>query len=307
MSINLIINIKDPSISWKKFCKITPKFSIALDGYVNMAPCFDAEGPRINFNHHEQVDRLATRSTCAQVLIAIRQGLFDLFQDNNEPQGNVYVNDCDEDVCLSWFLLKNYRLVENECPEHITRLVTMEDLMDATAGAYPLPVDLSTLKELAWIFEPYRNFRINGGLDRKNINEYQHIINEVLVRIEGYINGKSGHTSLDISYKIIGGGENWTMFEEIGSHARTGAYADGIRAYVSARKISSERWVYTVGKMSPYINFNIARVMKALNMAEGNKKDRWGGATTIGGSPRVNGSKLSPNEIEVIINSVIDQ
>lgn len=56
--------------------KATEPFSIALDGYVNVGPRFDHEGPRVNFNHHEEVDRLATRATCGQVLMAIRQGLF---------------------------------------------------------------------------------------------------------------------------------------------------------------------------------------------------------------------------------------
>ncbi len=307
MPINLSINLKNPPLSWKKFCKTTPRFSIALDGYVNTSPCFDPEGLRINFNHHENVDRLATRSTCAQVLIAIRQGLFDLFQEHGSPQANIYVNDCDEDICLSWFLLKNYLLVENACPEKITRLVMMEDLMDATAGAYPMPIELSTLKELAWIFEPYRSFRVNGGLDKKNAAEYQQIISKVVTRIEEHLSGKVTYAPLDTSYKKIGGGKNWTMFEEIGSHAHTGAYADGIRAYVSVRKISSQRWVYTLGKMSPYVNFDISKIIKALNKAEQNKTDKWGGANTIGGSPRVNGSKLPPQEIRKIINGVINQ
>ena len=95
------------------------------------------------------------------------------------------------------------------------------------------------------------------------------------------------------------------MFEEIGSHARTGAYADGTRAYVSVRQILSERWVYTLGKMSPYVNFDVSKIVKALNKAEGNRRDKWGGANTIGGSPRVNGSKLSPQEVEKIINQQI--
>lgn len=307
MAINLIIDLKSLPFSWKKFCKTTPSFSIALDGYVNTGPCFDYEGPRINFNHHEDVDRLATRSTCAQVLIAIRQGLFDLFRDHNGPQANVYANDCDEDICLSWFLLKNYFLVENACPERITRLVTMEDLMDATAGAYPMPIELTTLKELAWVFAPYRNFRVKGGLDNKNVDEYKQIIDEVIVRIDNYIKGKSESVPLDTSYRKIGGGKNWTMLEEIGTHARTGVYTDGIRAYVSVRNISPKRWGYIVGRMSPYVNFDITRIIQTLNKAEGNKNDRWGGANTIGGSPRVNGSKLSPQEIEKIINQLITQ
>jgi hypothetical protein len=54
-------------ISWPNFIGLKPNFSIALDGYVKAPPKFLIQGPYANFNHHEGVARIATRSTCAQV------------------------------------------------------------------------------------------------------------------------------------------------------------------------------------------------------------------------------------------------
>jgi hypothetical protein len=67
-------------IKWKDFIEKKPHFSIALDGYVKGPPRFSIQGPYANFNHHEGVARIATRSTCAQVYYYIRLGLLDTFQ-----------------------------------------------------------------------------------------------------------------------------------------------------------------------------------------------------------------------------------
>ncbi len=100
MSVVLHVEPRTPPLSWEEFCQKTGPFSIALDGFVGTGPRFDENGPRANFNHHEEVSRLETRATCGQVLMAIRQGLFDCFRDEQGVQVSAYVNDCDEDVCL---------------------------------------------------------------------------------------------------------------------------------------------------------------------------------------------------------------
>jgi len=85
-------------VSWIEFCSTHPRFSIALDGYVPEGPIYqppEKGGPRRNFNHHEGVDRLATRSTCAQVYVAIKMGLFECFRERGFPHASVYFNDCD--------------------------------------------------------------------------------------------------------------------------------------------------------------------------------------------------------------------
>ena len=51
-------------MSWEEFRKKKPACSIALDGCVAGQTKYSPAGPFANFNHHEAVDRLATRSTC---------------------------------------------------------------------------------------------------------------------------------------------------------------------------------------------------------------------------------------------------
>lgn len=79
--IKLIVNPKTPPMSWQEFTRKYEPRSIAMDGFVSTGPRFKKTGPYANFNHHEEVSRLETRVTCAQILIAIRQGLFRAFSD----------------------------------------------------------------------------------------------------------------------------------------------------------------------------------------------------------------------------------
>ena len=72
-------------ISWDEFIRTKPPYSIALDGYVNDASDMDLSGPYLNIDHHAGVNRLITRSTCAQVYLAISLGLYKLFQKDGQP------------------------------------------------------------------------------------------------------------------------------------------------------------------------------------------------------------------------------
>ncbi len=154
-------------LGWEEFCATHGPYTIGLDGYVASWSRFDPAGPRLNLDHHAGVDRLATRAACAQTLLAIRQGLFECFRDGHGPRAEVCVNDCDEDVCTSWFLLSHADVAAGGRSPRLDRLVSLVDVLDTTAGAHPLPADLSALKELAWVFAPYHAFRHSGELDRR--------------------------------------------------------------------------------------------------------------------------------------------
>jgi len=305
MAVTLHMRPQDEPLTWERFCAVTGPFAVALDGYVSAGPRFDPAGPRVNFNHHEEVDRLATRSTCAQVLLAIRQGFFESFRDSAGVRADVYCNDCDEDVCTSWFLLKYGSFAEHVLNPVLNRLVHIEDMLDATTGAYPFPEQLPILQELAWVFEPYRSLRLSGALDRHDPAVYQEVIGAVEERILCHLVGRGKAVPLDTRYERIGGGPGWALIREIGGQARTGAFADGIRAYVAACPRSDGRWKYTVGRMSPFIPFDVPALLQALDAAEGSAEHHWGGGNTVGGSPRVPGSRLPPDEVTRIVNETL--
>ena len=316
MAFNLIVEPNTPPLSRKEFCSQKKGPAIALDGYVRGGPFFSEKGAHINFNHHEGVDRLATRATCGQVLLAIRQGLFQsLINGDTEPSADVYVNDCDEDCCTSWTLLVHRNLCD-ESSHHdsyqrlarLDRLVHVEDLMDATAGTYCFSPDMPIIRKLAWVFAPYRSFRLHGGLDgKRDPDAFKHVIFEVEQRILKHIDGEGHSITLDTEYKRIGGGKNWIMVREIGMHARTGMFADGIRAYVSVRERSDGRLSYVLARMSPFIHFPIPKFYRRFNTIEKCGAERWSGSHISGGSPLSQGSELKPLRVESEINRIIER
>jgi hypothetical protein len=93
------------------------------------------EGTHVNFNHHEDVNHLATRCTASQVSMAIKGGLLSVFAPENTT---VWVNDCDWDVCLALWLLRNpTRIVGARSEPLISRIVFNTDMMDTCAGVLP--------------------------------------------------------------------------------------------------------------------------------------------------------------------------
>ena len=167
-------------IKWPDFIDHYPPFSIALDGFVIGPPLFSSVGPHANFNHHEGVDRLSTRATCSQVLVALKQGLLDTFSVNSEAMINIFVNDPDHDTALAVWLMKNHARITSPVHEpYINRLVRMEDLLDVTAGAYPYSIDAVVLKEIAWVFEPYARARSAGKLFKMSGSEMANLILDI--------------------------------------------------------------------------------------------------------------------------------
>lgn len=294
-------------VSWTEFCETHPGFSIALDGYVSGISQFDCRGPWLTLDHHADVDRLSSRATCAQVLLSIQQGLFDAFQDEQGHRATVYVNDCDEDVCLSWFLLQNAPVCLLPSHRRLHRLVHAVDVLDTTAGASLYPLDRALIGELAWVFEPYRQARMQGALDISLADVQSQIIGAVSHRIRDHLMGKGGSLAPDIRYQHIGGGKGWTMVREIGAQARTGMVEAGIRAYVSVRQRVDGAWAYVIGRVSPFVPFDVLSILRELNTAEDPKRGTWGGGNLVGGSPRLHGSAMSPVEVSQIVRRVLAQ
>lgn len=295
-------------LTWKEFKKKAPRHSIAIDGYVDHPTIFDEANLIHNFDHHKGVNRLATRATCEQIRKAILLGLFDSYRD---ATGNilieVFANDCDEDVCLSYFLLNNPEWAVKVSDPLLNKLIFFEDALDATAGTYPFSKDSEFLREMDWIFMPYKKARVTGVLDRGDSQDYIDIIKAVERNILSYLVGKGDKVpQFNTSYEVIGGGKGWSMVVEHGEQARKGLVSDGIKKFVSVRERQDGRWTYVIGKCSPYcLGFNIIDWYAKLNELESSTGGHWGGSDTIGGSPRGIGSSIPPKQLEDLINEWI--
>ncbi|HEY8079573.1 MAG TPA: hypothetical protein VIF62_35830 [Labilithrix sp.] len=296
-----------PAITKDVFLAEHPPYSIALDGYVFGEPwlAVTPKGPYRNFNHHETVDRSCTSATCEQVRRAVVLGIFDLFRVGGERTAQLWVNDCDQDVCLATWILLN----ADRASEPLVRMLSqIEDLLDMSAGAYPMPHERDLLGQVRWIFEPYA--RVRPDLCSMSGASMREVIRDVHLRLDQFAMGRAGSMPLVGEFKAIGGGDGWTLAEVTHQTARERLVAGGVRAAVELYgKHGADRWLYALWRRSEYVvGFPIPKILEALNAREGFAPidpKGWGGAATVGGSPRGRGSALAPKEVERIVNEVI--
>lgn len=307
MNIQLFVEPRK-TYTWSEFKKNKPPYSIALDGIVNAKTKRDPNGPYANFDHHHGVDRISTSSTSEQVQLEINSNLFDTFRKDGIPTANVYINDPDEDTCLAWWLLKNHENIINHKNPKINRLIFCEDRLDRTAGSYPFG-DTEMRRKMAWIFQPYNDARFYGKVAKMDAGEMRNVVESVEKRISEHIFNEGGELPLEGNYEKIGGGNGWTFTKETGPASRMAMYNDGIKAYVTliAEK-EDQSFVYTIGKKSDWVRFPLDKLYKVLNKREAEivtALNKWGGSNTIGGSPRETGSKINPDQLQEIINSLV--
>ena len=185
-------------------------------------------------------------------------------------------------------------------------LLLTEDFLDCTGGAYPVSPERPSMRQQAWVFEPYFHARRTGKLARMDADGMRAIIDAVGDRITAQAEGRGREITLDTRYEEVGGGPGWRMIVEVGPHARTELFHSGIHAFVSVRENGDGTWSYTLGRMSPFVRFPVPELYVMLNRAEGLDEGLgWGGGNTIGGSPRQGGSRLSPPQLEELINEHI--
>lgn len=298
--------------------------SIGLDGYVKGQPRFERvvneAGHCIgvqNFNHHEEVNRLATLATCQQVDIALKSGFVDGFrEEHGRFMANVYVNDSDQDVCAAVWLLRNKHLVHDQGSPVINRFVTVAGLMDMTAGSYPFDQDTPFLETLNWINQPYNQARLNGEATSNDPEVHRMIIDAVGSRIDKYIVGRDEKVPLDTRYTPLEKGKGWMMIREVGPQGKLGAINDGADALIQVRDNDPEHMHVSFWRKSEWIPIDFHHIMERLNEAELARLKElqlidhdvdsldatraWGGGNTTFGSPRVIGTRLDLSEIAEI-------
>ncbi|MBI2482841.1 hypothetical protein HYV74_01525 [Candidatus Uhrbacteria bacterium] len=306
MEVEVRMDPQRPPMSLEEFRRIAPPHAVGIDGCVDAGPWrdFGSTGPRYVWNHHSHVDRLATRATCMQALLELRCGDLDeiLRGSTGRPFAIVFADDCDADASSTIVILRRSELFAHPVNPLANRFVGAEDLMDTFAGAYPYPCDLELLEELAWIFQPYDDFRQEGGLERKIAAEYLRVVDLIEANIVQYLVGRGKRRKLDLRYDVLQTGNGWTMVREHGAQARTKMRDDGIRVFVSVHERTSGTRDVRIGKMHLHARGDLIAICNDLNAREGVAADRWGGGTNIIGSPKVAGTKLDDRTIMEVLN-----
>jgi len=307
VAIDLVVT-PGPALSRTAFIESHAPFSVALDGYVFGEPWLDVSGagPYRNFNHHEAVDRSCTSATCEQARRAVVLGFYDLFRRDGERTATLYANDCDQDVCLASWILMN----PDRATEPLVRVISqIVDLLDMSAGVWPMPHERDRLGEIRWVFDPYLRARPNlAGMSGETMRE---VIRDVHHRLDQFVIGRAEVLPLIGRYTQIGGGDGWILAEITHQTARERMVAAGIRAAVEVFGRSGDRYLYSLWRRSEYVvGFPVRAILAALNEAEGFQPvdpTGWGGADSVGGSPRGRGSALTPSQVQGVVNAVLSR
>lgn len=299
-------------LTFKEFQEECPEFSIALDGYCKSPTNFSRDKLHVNLNHHgkREHESTAVLATCAQAMRLVRdQDLFLKFSRKGRPYGHVWINDCDQDVCLATFILLNPSLLNRP---KLRLLVNLEERLDTTAGLYvPDKTQAEMMGEVAWIFEPYAEFRMSGELYRAKPEDMLRIIDDVHRRIRAYLFGRQKRIEVSRRFDdlIDPRPERYAIVREIGVFARMKMAEEGIKAYAILKGEQDGIYYWSLGKKSPFVDFPLGEIYDACNEAEGigeDESDRWGGSSNRGGSPSKRGSGLSPESLAAIIDRTLD-
>jgi hypothetical protein len=284
-----------------------PPNTIALDGAVN-GPAIDAEHRRFSFDHHAGCFRLITSATCQQVLDAILLGL-------DPSDCTVLVNDIDGDTVLAVWLLQHYTSCRDPAAlARLRSLVASVGATDAHGPAHP-PVDPKAGEHYYQeILDPVRRNRPAAGRDA----EARATLDACLQRLTDWWEaGLAPSASLpapEYFPQLIDHG-TW-VFADAGEpnpdRRMAGAhwlYRQGYDRAVLCERVGAGRFRYTLLKRSDLVTgFPLPVLYAALNAAEAEARGqalshsgRWGGGSSIGGSPRDGGSVLAPDEVVAVI------
>lgn len=308
MKIKTIIE-PGKQVSWDEF-NSSKTNSIALDGYVTDGPKWDEKSLNANFDHHNSVVREATMSTAMQIYFAIKGGMMSRYENT---EISVFINDVDQDTTMAIWLLKNYKLFEgtNSVP-HVNRILTLNDRLDITGGAFPMSIDDKVYFQHCWVFQPYTNLRISGAIAKADKKVFENCLESILSRLDKLLMGEAEEYIPSFDYEILHTSDNLIVVDETlgGIEARHYLFTHNIinKSYLSIiAKKNDGSFVYTIGKKSRYIKLPMREIFEELNKLENTRDNSncWGGSDIIGGSPRATGSHLTWQTIVSVVDNCL--
>lgn len=295
---------------WDEFLADTPEYSIGLE-VIDDTP--GRRGNHIHFDHHAGVIREATMSAAMQTYIAVRQGrLMQRWLPRRCPLP-VYVWNADQDVCLASFILEYHELLERfHCDPLLRWIVQFNNKVDVCGGLYP--VDLAELvrNHFTWVFEPFRQQRMNGKTEGDEAL-IRLTIRRVCDRLEDLLHGRAGTAPITAEPEILyASPHGFVIADEKGDpNSRLVLAAQGYTNLISLiSRRSSGRYTYSVIRGSPYDDdtFLVPRLIRAFQAAEDLPAVRiWGGSNLAAGSDSELGSSLDWTRIRNIAESVVEE
>jgi membrane protease YdiL (CAAX protease family) len=282
---------------------------ILLDGAGSFGPLLDNKNLLYNLDHHSGCERTFTLATCEQALLLVHGGL-----DLAEGDWSIYANEPDLDTVLALWILLNHARVPALRPaarDVLLPMVRLEGAIDSNGNELAQVCGLtgSAMDEarsrLDILLARERAARDSGDWQGLDLAGYTA---EMLAAIDRLI------YSAD-DFRDYGSVEEIYGHTEIGERCVAVVCRDASGIY-AVEKLLKERWGsqlgvialekepghYTLRRPAALSDIDLNVAYDRLNLLDRNvdgrpASKRWGGSDNIGGSPRPDGSALSPLEL----------
>ncbi|MCP3956258.1 MAG: hypothetical protein GY719_00210 [bacterium] len=286
---------------------------VFLDGAGQFGPVIDNKQQLYNLDHHQDCLRAFTLATCEQALIMVLKGL-----DLDQGDWTVYANEPDLDTLFAIWVLLNHRRVRQLTPvqrDAILPLLHLEGAIDANGfeiGAHcGLPQELLTAEKarLDVLHRRELDLKGAGGWNEADLVEYSR---EMLLAIDQLVYQPSDFDDYARVEQVYG-------HVDIGGNKVAVVCRDSSGIYEVEQRlkkswgdrlgvIALERAAgqYTLRRAASLAGIDLAQAYDKLNLLDPRvdgrpPEKRWGGSDEIGGSPRPEGTALTPNEIGKIL------
>jgi CheY-like chemotaxis protein len=265
----------------------------------------------VHFDHHSGVVREATMSAAMQAYIAVRQGrLMERWLPRQRPVP-VYVWNSDQDVCLSAFVLEHHKLVERSEGSPLLRwIVQYNNKIDVCGGLYPVNLDELVQNHFTWVFEPYRQQRMQGKTQGDEVL-VRETIEEVCGRLLDLLEGRAGTAPITAKPDILYTSPyNFVIADEHGDpNSRLVLASQGHTNLISLICTRPNgRRTYSIIRGSPFDEdiFQIPELIDAFEAAEDSPGAKiWGGSNLAAGSDSEFGSSLHWTELRDIAEPIV--
>ena len=292
--------------------KLPPR-TILLDGAGAFAPLVDDAALLFNLDHHQGCSRAFTAATCEQALILVFKGL-----DLDQGEWRIYANEPDLDTVLAIWILLNHRRLRSLSPQardRIVPLIRVEGAIDANgfeiAELCGLPSDLflAEKKRLDSLHGMELDVKKSGVWAKTDMTVYTADMLRAVDRMVYRDADFHDYTSVEAEFAHV----------EIGSGKVAVVCRDGGGIYDVEKRLrkvwgdrlglialEKESGQFTLRRSAALAGIELAAAYRKLNLldpvVDGSPPSKcWGGSDEIGGSPRPDGTGLSPLEIAKIL------
>jgi hypothetical protein len=283
---------------------------ILIDGVGQFGPLFDNTRQVYNLDHHEGCIRSVTLASCEQALVLVLQGL-----ELDRADWTVYANEPDLDTIFAIWVLLNHRRIPELGPQArdvLLPLIRLEGAIDANGAELAEFCGLrqETLREsqaiLDRLFERARG-RDSLAADGSPVDLLEFTLG-MLIEIDQLVYSTDdlrdfadveqeyGHVDIGHDRVAVVGRDPSGIYEVERRLKRVWGERLGLIAlekrpgHYTLRRVSS---VGRVGLRPAYERLNL--LDPAIDGRPPEK--RWGGSDDIGGSPRPDGSGLTPEKL----------